>query len=168
MMWVWITFMKELLNKFQPIDIIAILTIAGGLSLKFSGANGVVGTILTVIVAFYFGKKEIYDRVVTQKLSTGKVETVEQIIRRIAKEEGVDADLAVRVSKCESGLNPSAKNTNPKGSIDRGVFQWNNKYHPEITDHCAYGVECATRAFCCALKDGNLSWWNASKKCWDV
>ena len=160
--------MKDLLNKFQPIDIIAIITITGGLILKFFGFDGTVGAILTVIVAFYFGKREILDPIATKKISNSKVETVEQIIRKIAREEGGDADLAVRVAKCESGLNPTARNVNIGGSIDRGLYQWNSKWHPEISDECADDIDCATREFCKAFKDGNLYWWNASKKCWNI
>lgn len=159
--------MAILLNKFKPIDVIAILTIAGGLTLKFLGFDGTVGTILTTIVVFYFGKKEIYDKVKPLKSSDAKVETVEETIKRIAKEEGVDPALAVRVARCESGLNPSAVNVNKTGSKDRGLFQWNNYYHPEITDLCAFDIECSARSFCKAVNGGNLYWWNASKKCWD-
>ena len=46
--------MSNLLEKLKPIDIIAIIVITGGLFLKFSGADGTVGTILTCVVVFYF------------------------------------------------------------------------------------------------------------------
>ena len=92
---------------------------------------------------------------------------VEPFIREIAKEEGVDPDLAVRVAKAESTLQPMAYNLNNNGSVDRGIFQWNSVHHPEISDNCAFNVECATRAFCKAVKEGNLSWWNASKEKWE-
>ena len=49
--------MNVLLAKFTPPDIIAIIVIVGGLALKFGGADGVVGTLLTVVVAFYFGRR---------------------------------------------------------------------------------------------------------------
>jgi len=94
-------------------------------------------------------------------------ETIEEMIRRIAKEEGVDPDLAVRVALCESGLDPDATRENPDGSVDRGLYQWNSYWHPEISDACAYTPECATRAFCKAVKDGNLHWWNSSRHCWE-
>ncbi len=55
--------MNELLKKFQPVDIIAILTITGGLALKFSGYDGTVGTLLTMIVVFYFGEKKAVEKV---------------------------------------------------------------------------------------------------------
>ena len=87
-------------------------------------------------------------------------------IRIIAEEEGVDPDLAVKVAECESGLNPRATNINRDGSVDRGLYQWNDKWHPEISDECAYNRYCATRAFCKAVKSGHLDWWSASKHCW--
>lgn len=95
------------------------------------------------------------------------IDEVEQIIRFVAKQEGVDPDFVVRVAKCESGLNPAAKNVNTTGSIDRGLFQWNDKYHPEITDEIAFDVYKSTEAFCKAFKEGNIGWWSASKSCWD-
>lgn len=152
---------------FKPVDVIAIIVIIGGLILKFSGADGLVGTLLTTVVVFYFGKKEIYDKATTTVFPAAKTESVEKIIRNVAGQEGVDPDLVVRVARCESGLNPAAENKNANGSIDRGLFQWNSKYHPEITDVCAYDIECSTSAFCKAFKNGNLSWWGATKKCWN-
>lgn len=160
--------MNDLLRKIQPIDLIAMLTISGGLVLIFFGFNGTVGTILTAIVLFYFGKKEVVDKIRAANLPEQKIETVEQIIRKIAKKEGVDPDLAVRVAKCESGLNPGAHHTNSTGSIDRGLYQWNDRYHPEISDEIAYNAERSTAAFCKAFKAGNLSWWNATKRCWNI
>lgn len=157
-----------MLKKFQPIDIIAILTIAGGLVLKFFNIDGTVGTILTTIVLFYFGKREIVDKIREKKFPGAKAEAVEEIVKRVAAAEGVDPDLALRVARCESGLNPAAKNTNANGSIDRGLFQWNNKWHPEITDEIAYDAEKATWAFCKAVNKGFIGWWDASKKCWKV
>lgn len=156
-----------MLGRIEAIDIIALVVIAGGLFLKFSGADGVVGTLLTTVVLFYFGKKELYDKAVERKETAGKIESVGELIRRIAKEEGVDPELAYKVAKCESSLNLDARGINKTGSVDRGVFQWNDKYHPEISDDCAYDVECATRAFCKAVSEGHLSWWNASKTCWE-
>lgn len=87
-------------------------------------------------------------------------------IREIAKEYGVDPELAVKVADCESGLNPRATNINKNGSVDRGLYQWNDRWHPEIADECAYNRYCSTRAFCRAVKNGHLDWWSATKRCW--
>ena len=55
--------MNKLLEKFKPIDVIAIIVITGGLILKLFGADGTVGTILTVTVLSYFGEEIIVDRI---------------------------------------------------------------------------------------------------------
>ena len=93
--------------------------------------------------------------------------TMESIIKMVCEEEKVDPDLAIRVAKCESSLNPKARNINSPTSIDRGLFQINNYYHPEVTDAQADDPIFATRFFCKAFLNGNLDWWKASKTCWD-
>ena len=99
--------------------------------------------------------------------TTNQKESNEEIIRRVAKEECVDQELAVRVAKCESSLNEKAVNINTEGSIDRGLFQINSKYHPEVSEAEAFDAEFSAHFFCKAFKNGNLSWWNATKTCWD-
>jgi len=94
-------------------------------------------------------------------------EIIKGIIRYIAQQENVDPELAIKVATCESALSPTAKNVNSSGSIDRGLFQINNKWHPEVSDIDAYNIETSTRFFCKSFKEGHLDWWNASKKCWD-
>lgn len=88
-------------------------------------------------------------------------------IRAIANYFEVDPALAVRVALCESSLNPKAMLQNRTGSIDRGLFQWNDFYHPEVSDKCAFNIECSTARFCQAVKSGNISWWDCSRPCWD-
>jgi hypothetical protein len=109
---------------------------------------------------------EITTTTTTNTTTPPSKEEVEKIIRAICKAEGVDENLAVKVAKCESGLNCLAVNVNTTGSKDRGIFQWNDKYHPDITDEMAFDPVIATKLFCKAVKAGNISWWNASKKCW--
>ncbi len=97
-----------------------------------------------------------------------KIMTVEEQIRDIARAEGVDPDLAVAIAKCESSLNSKAVLVNDTGTRDRGLFQINNYYHPEVTDEQAFDIAFSTRFFCKAYKEGNISWWNASRKCWGL
>jgi len=91
---------------------------------------------------------------------------VRELIITIAKQENINPQLALKVAECESGYNPYAVNVNTDGSRDRGLYQWNDKYHPEITDKMAFDPEIATREFCRAVKSGHLYWWNASRPCW--
>ena len=101
------------------------------------------------------------------KIPAKDKDTIKIMIKAIAKKYGVDPDLAIRVAQCESGLNPDAKRVNVGGSVDRGLYQWNNRYHPDITDEMAYDPKIATELFCQAVSKGHLSWWNASRHCWE-
>ena len=126
------------------------------------------GSPTTAFLAGYAGTSVI-EGLITKNSSpsTTNKKVIETIIRYIAKEEGVDPDLVVRVANCESKLSPSAVNVNTDGSRDRGLFQINEKWHPEIDDATAFDIILSTRFFCKAFKEGHLSWWNASKKCWE-
>jgi len=93
---------------------------------------------------------------------------VKELIQRVAEVEEVDIDLALNVAFCESSYNPLAVGINVNGTMDRGLYQWNNYWHPEITDEMAFDPYTATKEFCKAVKNGNLSWWNSSKFCWDI
>jgi len=59
-----------------------------------------------------------------------------------------DLVVATAVSMAESTCNPSATGTNPPtegcpdGSRDRGIFQINSCYHSEVSDACAYDLQC--------------------------
>jgi hypothetical protein len=60
--------------------------------------------------------------------------------------------LAVAVGLAESGGNPTIRGPNPPtpgcpaGSTDRGAWQLNNCYHPDVTDGCADNLACAAAA----------------------
>lgn len=89
-----------------------------------------------------------------------------ELITRIAIEYGIDVDKAIKVAENESGLNPNAindKNNYPAGSRDRGLYQWNDYWNPQITDKCAFDPECATREFCKAIKAGRAKEWVGAK-----
>merc|ERR1719473_1153278 len=66
---------------------------------------------------------------------------------------------AVSVAMAESGLNTQARNVNTDShhSVDRGLWQINNYWHPEISDSCAYDAGCNAKA---ALKisSGGSNW----------
>ena len=78
-------------------------------------------------------------------------------------------DLLCDIAHCESGFNPKARLVNSPTSIDRGLYQWNSKYHPEITDAIAYDPEKSTLLACKALRAGKATlYWSASKSCWNI
>lgn len=104
--------------------------------------------------------------ILIDKRQAKKIEYVKEIIKTVCKQEEVNSKLALAVAYCESRYNIKAIRKNTNGTIDRGLFQWNDFYHPEITDQMAYDPEIATRAFCKAEKQNHLNWWNASRPCW--
>lgn len=78
-------------------------------------------------------------------------------------------DLLCDIGRCESGFNPNARLVNSAKSIDRGLYQWNSWYHPEITDAIAYDPAQNTRLACKALiAKKATAYWSASKPCWNV
>lgn len=60
---------------------------------------------------------------------------------------GTSLQLITAIAFAESGGNPTALNcNNPGGSCDRGLVQINNRWHPEVTDTCAFDPACAMQA----------------------
>jgi hypothetical protein len=59
---------------------------------------------------------------------------IEDIIRNIGGER------LVNLAKCESSLNPQATN----GQF-RGLFQIGKYWHEDVTDECAYSIECSAQ-----------------------
>lgn len=112
--------------------------------------------------------KQPVESIPVPKYAWDSPKAVECSIRAICVEEKVDPDLAVRVATAESSLNPKASNVrnNKPPSTDRGLYMWNSHWHPEVSDAEAYDPEKATRLFCKAVRNGNISWWNSSKHNW--
>ena len=90
------------------------------------------------------------------------------VIRSYAEAFGADAELALRIVRCESGFNPDAQNPTSSAS---GLFQFINstwesqsqKYGVSTEKNDPYGqIEVATRM----LADGGKSHWLASAGCW--
>ena len=87
---------------------------------------------------------------------------------------GNGLDTIVAIATCESGLNPNATNTvgnTPQGSMDRGILQFNNYWHKDVSDACAFNPQCAfQQAYRVSQGGTNFSQWStyqngcASKK----
>ena len=148
----------------------------GNFSLGFLGGmvtGGMAGYLVdgnptTAFLAGYAGTAVIENLLLKKNSQSDSADAVtEQLIKKIAVAETVDPDLAVRVAKCESNLDWKAVNINTDGSKDRGLFQINDKWHPDVSDEVAFNPITATQFFCKAFKAGNLKWWDATKKCWE-
>lgn len=74
-----------------------------------------------------------------------KTETVEEEIRRLASEANFKwIDWLVRLARCENtNLIPTLRGH--MDDRDRGIFQINSYWHSEVSDECAFDVECSTK-----------------------
>ena len=70
--------------------------------------------------------------------------------------------LAVAVAKAESNFRANATNTagNSHG-VDRGLWQINSYYHPNVSDACAFSPSCNARAMASISRFGTTwrPWW---------
>lgn len=95
-------------------------------------------------------------------------ETVEESIRRIAKEENFKwPDYLVKLAKCESSLNPKAVNIHgnkPSTSKDRGLFQLNDYWHKHVSDSQAFDIDFSTRYTIKLINEGKQGLWVCNNK----
>ncbi len=67
-------------------------------------------------------------------------------LARLVTDAGfANRDIAIAVILAESGGDPLARNTDSPTSIDRGLWQINSKWHPQVSDECAFDPVCSTR-----------------------
>ena len=92
--------MAELLKKFSSQDAIAVVIIVGCFIGKFLGLDGTVSTILMTVVVFYFGKKEIVDKI---KKTTKEI-SLRELAEAMAHFEGF---------YCKDKITLAQKNNNP-------------------------------------------------------
>lgn len=71
-----------------------------------------------------------------------------------------DLQVGLAIVYAESGGNTQAKHVNGDGSIDRGLWQINNKAHPDVTDQCAYDPVCSSK-FAHQLFSGHGNSWQS-------
>jgi hypothetical protein len=85
-------------------------------------------------------------------------------LRRLTREVGFrEPRLAAAIAMAESGGLVRAKNRNRRPrSVDRGLFQINSHWHPEVTRACAFDALCNARA-ALRISRGGRDWseWNA-------
>lgn len=71
------------------------------------------------------------------------------------------APMAVAIALAESGGNSGATHVNSDGSIDRGLWQINNRYHAEISDVQAFNpASAAAAAYAISNRGANWKQWS--------
>lgn len=72
---------------------------------------------------------------------------------------GLDPYEAYNIIQCESRWNDQAINVNAKHkSVDIGLWQINNKFHPDVSVECAADYKCATKEAIRIYKERGNSW----------
>ncbi|MBA3819984.1 MAG: hypothetical protein H0X17_13905 [Deltaproteobacteria bacterium] len=93
-------------------------------------------------------------------------------VARLAKHAGLACTgeriaIAVAVAKAESGFRPTITNTvgNAHG-IDRGLWQINSYWHPNVSATCAFSPSCNARAMASISSKGTKwsPWWTYVNK----
>lgn len=111
----------------------------------------------------------IEDEVFDQMTADGKEdgELSYQAVARVVVNAGVPCSgdrvaLAIAVARAESSFRPRITNTvgNARG-IDRGLWQFNSYWHPEVSAACAFSPSCAARAMKRVSRSGTRwrEWW---------
>ena len=87
----------------------------------------------------------------------------QEIIQYIRCKDWPDEE-ALAIAMCESKLNVDAINLNKSHSLDRGIFQINQKFHTEVTNECAFNAKCnIDAAYNIWKKNGNFNQWVCKK-----
>lgn len=76
-----------------------------------------------------------------------------------------NSDVLIKLAFCESSLNPNATNINQSDnhySVDRGLFQINSYYHPDLSAECVFDTECSARWTNEMITNGKGNLWT----CW--
>jgi len=86
-------------------------------------------------------------------------ESTQDIVYRVAREEGIDWLMTVRIIDCESRWDKYFSATMKTGSKDMGLLAFNSASYPELSKDCIYDPECAVRTFAKEVKAGRLKNW---------
>lgn len=91
-----------------------------------------------------------------------KAETVidfKSVVNGLLKNAGLDVPLLDRMIQRESWWNQNNSHLNKDGTLDRGLWMLNDKYHAEVSDECAYDYYCSTVAAIKILKQRGYKEW---------
>lgn len=97
-----------------------------------------------------------------KKYSQSQLDVAKTIVK-IAKEEDYNQlSLLLAIADCESSFKPdnsNSKGNSPSWSVDRGLFMWNSHWQKDVSNTCAYNMDCSTREAIKDLKAGYASQW---------
>lgn len=89
---------------------------------------------------------------------------IQEYIRDEFNRAGLDSEKGLKVAFCESRyvLDAVGYNKGDNG-IDRGLWMLNSKWHPEVSDECAFDLECSTKEAIRIIKQRGFKEWTCNK-----
>ena len=94
--------------------------------------------------------------------STRAQVTWQEQVLDLVEEAGLNSEYAEKIIYCESRWEKDAIHRN-RGSVDRGIWQINSYFHPEVSESCAFSPLCATKEAIRIVKTKGWSEWVCSK-----
>ena len=88
--------------------------------------------------------------------------TWEDGVKSLLRSSGVDYQYAEKIIYCESRWDKTAVHQN-KGSVDRGLWQINSYFHPEVSKDCAFDSVCSTIEAIRIIKQKGFGEWVCSR-----
>jgi hypothetical protein len=135
---------KAMLNK----AIIIILAIAiGNAVIAYAGENIETYEPAGVIIP----RKEISEEV--------KLSNKEKVIKICEKRNFNQTERLLKVIDCESKFDQYAINVNKGGSVDRGIAQWNDYFHSNMTNEQAFDLDYSINKMIDYWNDGKQGLW---------
>lgn len=110
---------------------------------------------------FYQLSKELdFTTPIVQAKEIAPLSLRDQVLNEV-EAAGLDKFKAYALITCESRWNPEAKLINKGGKlgIDRGLWMINDKFHPEVSNSCAFDPACSTKAAIKILKKHGWTEW---------
>ena len=84
-------------------------------------------------------------------------------VKSILRDYGIDVEYASKLIQCESSWNPKAIHYN-KDSVDRGLWQINSAFHPEVSKECSLDSTCSTIEAVRIIKSKGFKEWTCISK----
>jgi hypothetical protein len=78
---------------------------------------------------------------------------------------GIDPEKIERlIGECENrNWDTEAKHLNKDGTLDRGLWMINDYHHKEVSNSCAFNLECSTKEAIKIIKEKGLKEWSCAK-----
>lgn len=117
--------------------------------------------------ANFFGQNELNEFLMKPELCDLSAvicpnEDIPNLIKQSAEKYQISEKLLSDLLWCESRHKANAVGINKDGSKDRGVAQWNSRWHPEITDDQAFNPEIAIDKTAEFISRGQIWQWSCS------